>query len=388
MRDWLSTLFPASFKGMPFFVATDGITSGRRLVVHQFPNRDAPFVEDLGAESMSHKVTGYVVGDSSDSVAAQFGQLLNGRGAGSLSLPVLSGAVAVHCKSWTRSFEKDKLGYIAFEMEFVREGASSGLVTVAMAAQLAFDAVAGMAALAGGIASVEGLAAVNARSGIPATFDQALAEQVTASVTTVIVTIDVIRQDSGLPADANDTKAASLAALASAAPDRVTAGDKTLGTDMLTLALDIGEAGDPELVWRAARETFEAVDETDPLADLSRIAITGMLVEAALRRTYPDRPSGITARADIVTRLGALIESDNENVAAAARDVRDNAVDYLSRLITDLAPVVTVSAGRSLPSLWWAWRLYQDPERATEIAARNRVPHPSFMPLSFEALAR
>jgi prophage DNA circulation protein len=39
-----------------------------------------------------------------------------------------------------------------------------------------------------------------------------------------------------------------------------------------------------------------------------------------------------------------------------------------------------------MPSLYWAWRLYKAPERGTELAARNRVAHPSFIPPEFEAL--
>ena len=42
---------------------------------------------------------------------------------------------------------------------------------------------------------------------------------------------------------------------------------------------------------------------------------------------------------------------------------------------------------RSLPALVLAWKLYQDPSRAAELVARNDIPHPSFMPLRFNALA-
>jgi len=62
-------------------------------------------------------------------------------------------------------------------------------------------------------------------------------------------------------------------------------------------------------------------------------------------------------------------------------------VQYLTQLMANLAPVVTISSPQSMPALWWAWRLYQDPTRAVDLVLRNNVVHPSFMPLSFEALA-
>ena len=48
----------------------------------------------------------------------------------------------------------------------------------------------------------------------------------------------------------------------------------------------------------------------------------------------------------------------------------------------------TLDVGAQMPSLYWAYRLYADAERAKEVAARNRVYHPSFMPTTFEALSK
>jgi prophage DNA circulation protein len=63
-------------------------------------------------------------------------------------------------------------------------------------------------------------------------------------------------------------------------------------------------------------------------------------------------------------------------------------MDFFTRTIVDLAPVIEVEANAPLPAIVHAWRLYSDPLRAGELVARNNVPHPAFMPLTFEALAR
>ena len=49
--------------------------------------------------------------------------------------------------------------------------------------------------------------------------------------------------------------------------------------------------------------------------------------------------------------------------------------------------VLTIDAVATMPAIWWAYRLYQDPARAGELVARNGVKHPQFMPQQFEALA-
>ena len=127
------------------------------------------------------------------------------------------------------------------------------------------------------------------------------------------------------------------------------------------------------------------------VARLTRLVLMVPYAEALVRVTYASRQDGITARADCVERfereLGACQGAPDAPVAAVLTGLRDRCVEYLSRAIATLAPVVPVGAPVALPSLFWAWRLYGDPTRAVELMARNGVPHPSFMPTDFEALA-
>lgn len=58
---WRAKLQPASFKGIPFHVLGVGVSIGRRNVVHQYPLRDQPFVEDLGLDTDEFSIEGYVV---------------------------------------------------------------------------------------------------------------------------------------------------------------------------------------------------------------------------------------------------------------------------------------------------------------------------------------
>ena len=99
----------------------------------------------------------------------------------------------------------------------------------------------------------------------------------------------------------------------------------------------------------------------------------------------------MTARAEVAERFDHELEAAggaaNAPLYIAIEGLRGSVVDYLTRLIADLAPVVTVSANRSLPSLWWSWRIYGVADRSAELVARNSVRHPSFMPREFQALA-
>ncbi|MBI1202540.1 MAG: hypothetical protein GC182_08520 [Rhodopseudomonas sp.] len=126
-------------------------------------------------------------------------------------------------------------------------------------------------------------------------------------------------------------------------------------------------------------------------ARLARLAALSAFADQLARRTYDSRPDGVSARALANARFESELALCNGAADAALyiaiQNLRAALIDYLSRLITDLKPLVTVETAMRLPAVVMAWRLYADPARAAELVARNAVRHPSFMPVAFEALA-
>lgn len=60
---WRDKIRAASFRGVPFGVLADDKEGGRRTVVHEFPQREEAFVEDLGAAALRFTVQAFVLGD-------------------------------------------------------------------------------------------------------------------------------------------------------------------------------------------------------------------------------------------------------------------------------------------------------------------------------------
>lgn len=58
---WKDNLIPASFKQVPFKVLDTRTIIGRRTVIHEFPFKDVPYVEDLGRKTDKFTINGYVV---------------------------------------------------------------------------------------------------------------------------------------------------------------------------------------------------------------------------------------------------------------------------------------------------------------------------------------
>ncbi|MHA6236879.1 DNA circularization protein [Pseudomonas fluorescens group sp. PF-69] len=64
MTSWVKKLNPASFRGLRFGVLGSEQRFGRRVAVHEYPNRDKPFVEDMGRSTRSINLVGFLIEDS------------------------------------------------------------------------------------------------------------------------------------------------------------------------------------------------------------------------------------------------------------------------------------------------------------------------------------
>ncbi|MGE0022113.1 MAG: DNA circularization N-terminal domain-containing protein [Hyphomicrobium sp.] len=60
---WKRGLRDAKFRGIAFHVRDREVESGRRIALHEYPKRDAPFPEDMGKATREWSVDAYVIGD-------------------------------------------------------------------------------------------------------------------------------------------------------------------------------------------------------------------------------------------------------------------------------------------------------------------------------------
>lgn len=416
-RDWPRTLQRASFRGVSFFVEQDQVNTGRRLVVHEFPRAEAPYIEDLGRDANKIQVRAYVVSDSADAEERALRSACERGGAGRLSLPMET--FAAHCESCQREFSKDKLGYIAFSLTFIREGIGS----IALPAGFLAARVLDLASAA--VAAIGSLFIGGFRVNGEASF---VAEAATEQFVAIAATIDAMARSTPLDAtlapgvltgiQALHDDAGSLVAVGRiygclseryAIADTCSCAGISLSTRVAGVLDAYRLAVMPEVAIEALEDliTYETAGLSVPAATPSRARIDknratldatvrslalAAWASAAASRIYTDRRQAIQARADAGERFAAelarVTPGTGHEAYKALVDLQAALVEYLSRRIADLAPVVVVEAGRTMPSLWWSNRLYGKHDRAGEIVARNRIIHASFMPATFEALAR
>lgn len=61
---WIKSLNPATFRGVRFGVLGSEARFGRRLALHEYPNRDLAFAEDMGRSTRRFSLVGFLVTDS------------------------------------------------------------------------------------------------------------------------------------------------------------------------------------------------------------------------------------------------------------------------------------------------------------------------------------
>lgn len=84
---WKDELRPASFRGVAFFIDTSQKSLGRRSVLHEFPNRETPYTEDMGRVAEGFEVEGHVLGDDYFSAKRDLERVFNKKGPGELIHP-------------------------------------------------------------------------------------------------------------------------------------------------------------------------------------------------------------------------------------------------------------------------------------------------------------
>ncbi len=433
-------LRPASFRGVPFAVLSGGVAFGRKTAVHNYPDRDTVWVEDLGRAPRRIHLTGFLVGDD---VIAQRDRLIAAcetRGPGALVHPTLGRrTVTLDEAGMSERWEQGRVFEVTFS--FV-EGSQRLYPSNASATPAATLAAADQGDLAAALSfATNAIAALQAGAAV---VDQAV-QTVTAWVSRVngIVTdaATVYRFIATLPGSfgrqsmniggftsvqrsapagsattqtqtgANSVARGSVAsagtATASAASGLEASTASGFGpTAQALVAAAAAAAPDPySTIQTLGRLASYSTDDynSETAVGVARASIqqaTGDLfqraaVVAMARASASYQPTSAedaaAVREIVLDALDAVIlaaaDEGDDGTYDALRAVRAAVVLDLDVRGANLPTVITVALASALPALTLAQRLYQDALRADQLVMQASPIHPAFMPPNFQALS-
>ena len=401
-----ANLRPAALRGLLFYARRSEETSVRRWVTHEFPGRDEPWHEDLGAKTRSFSIDGILIGPDVVLQARAFRRAAADPAPATFLHPWLGAmlVVVLDCRV-ELDVDRARVANVSLRLEIAgtkpapvigTDGLGSvlaeadELLTTAQGAYAQYRYMRAMAdfAIANFKASIEGIAGA---------IEGALANTGKVGAAASSVTALASLNDAALVSDT-----AVPAALATAARDvSALAGGRaalTRGADAAPVAAfeALGTLTSQDLVPVAAspastpaRQQLATANEA--LGVLAAAMFAGEFARAAAAVPWASRDEAMAARDRVSDALAAAAD----RVAALGWD------DVWQRLVALRAASAADLAERAAPlprirrvelpgvmsSTFIAYQLDGDSlsdvfGRAAALSARNRVRHPGFVPSS------
>lgn len=116
-KTWRDAMLPASFRGISFLIPQTSVPVGMKGPLHEFPQRDTPFFEQMGKQAQVHKMTAWVVGDDCFERRDKLIEALQTPGAGELVHPWL-GRLQVKVGECDMGHDRTQGGMVTFELTF------------------------------------------------------------------------------------------------------------------------------------------------------------------------------------------------------------------------------------------------------------------------------
>jgi len=395
---WRDKLRPASFRGAGFFVESHNTESGRRLAVHTYPKRDLPYAEDMGRKAREFSMEAYVLGP--DYMAARDALLAacEEAGPGQLVHPYL-GTVQVTCNGCgsreragdggmatfsLRFIEAGKRNYPAQEIDFTAQVATDADAARAVAGDV-FRAVydtAGpawlAAAAAGDVESALELINTVAKS-MPNPLDMAAVGAFLDKLDKAAAMVNAaLTGDPGKLGELIDGIVGDLAGVTGA---EALAEVAKFGEELGSQAASLFGGALPAIVTSTANLAKQATAR-DAFTSLVRELSSAHGVEAALNKGYEAFQDAMGARDLVLGALdGALLKTKSDQSYQALQQLYSTAAAGFVKLGAVLPNLNTYTPPpAATPALALAYDLYGDLDRADELAKRNKIRNPGYLP--------
>jgi prophage DNA circulation protein len=122
MADFLKDeIRPASFRGVSFHVSATVLQAGRRMQLNEYPQRDKPYLQDMGRRTRQIDFDAFVVGKDYIAKAGELLTALETKGAGALIHPFFGKMDVTVFEMASVQFD-EALGVATFSLSFIEAG--------------------------------------------------------------------------------------------------------------------------------------------------------------------------------------------------------------------------------------------------------------------------
>ncbi|NNA55378.1 DNA circularization protein [Pseudomonas koreensis] len=402
--NWRDRLLPASFRGVGFWIDQAKTPVGRKGQLHEYPQRDLPYFEDLGQQAKTHDLTAFIIGAD---CLEQRDKLLKAleQGSGELVHPWL-GRLQVKVGECDMTHTRQDGGLVTFSLKFYPDRplpfptatVSTQKVLLAKADTLLGSAVARfeqamtlIKAARIGIANLR-----NSLTGVYEVIKEQLKplieqyKQITELVRAVKeLPKEVAAEFKGLLGDIKELKEFAKEGYRGVIADvsqqleairKADAPKITTGKDTNAAAQAMADLVQDTLIVKVAQWVASMPVAAKPVKLLSTPSLDQQSKQPISRQEVPATDDLQALQKDLIEALQMAKNKAGPAHYQAISDVQDALVAHLKAVASSGVRLVTKSFQESLPALVVAYKQFSDATRVTEVVQRNGSTNPLFLP--------
>lgn len=379
---WQANYRQAQFRTAEFFVPDSDVSGGRRAVVHEFPQKEIPFVEDMGRKARQFSIDAYVLGDDYMVGRDALIEALEKSGPGKLVHPYY-GTIDVVCQSWSVHESRGELRFAKFSLSFVEAGVLvNPTIVVDTSANVALKKTNALDKVKAWLAKAYNVARVphSVMSNVVSSINKGLS--VIEDAKKVVSAVSDFRRD----LDNMKGKAIQLAFdvqdLAQEFADALTFG--TNEGDSFPASPDNARAQFNEMQSMFDFVPDDIVGSSDPseifASYIQQNAVINALGLTSIM-TFDSVEDANNIREIVLTKLEEfLLSTIDDELYKAYYELSTSVIFDIDTRAKTLARVAEYTAMQHISSLVLAYNLYGAIDNEQDIIDRNRLSNPAFIP--------
>ena len=402
--NWRDRLLPASFRGVGFWIDQAKTPVGRKGQLHEYPQRDLPYFEDLGQQARIHDVTAFIIGAD---CLEQRDKLLKAleAGSGELVHPWL-GRLQVKVGECDMTHTRQDGGLVTFTLKFYPDqplpfptaSVSTQKVLLAKADTLLGSAVARFEQAMTLIKAAR-IGIANLRNSLTGVYEvikeqlKPLIEQY-RQITELVKAVkelpkEVAAEFKGLLGDIKELKEFAKEGYRGVIADvsqqleairKADAPKITTGKDTNAAAQAMADLVQDTMLVKVA-QWVASMPVASPAVKLSSTpSVAQQADQPVIRQEVPVTDEMKALQKAVGVAIDPMLDKADPKHHQAINDVKEALLAHLKAVASSGVRQVTKSFQESLPALVVAYMQFADATRVTQVTQSNAMNHPGFSP--------
>lgn len=379
---WRERYQQGAFRGIPFQIDSGEDERAQRLVVHEFPARDKPYLETMGKKANRFTVEAFLVGDNYLEQRDNLQDACTQTGTGKLVHPFY-GEITVQCESIRTRHDRTEMRMVRVSMSFVEVGDLVPITTYISTQAKVLESAQG--AVAAQKTTFERLFDY---ASLPYAKAQEVLGQVNAAVEVIGQARKLVGQAPAFAAEIQNIGGA-LSSLVTDAGELADEMINLITFGFLTEDTDADSVPDVKQSFAEIADLFEytpyvAIPSEESSAFTALVKGTAMAQGGHMLSLaeFDSVEEAFAMRDQLFAAIDAFQNTEglDDSIFTSMSGLRAQVERDIKERSASLPRLVEITLPKAVPALVLSYRLYGNVDEENSIISRNRIRHPGIVP--------